>query len=169
MDDKDEEDFGPTGYINTNARLENVKKQLRTVLTHLFLLWSLRSMVSSRAEYAEDARLRLSFERMKFLWSGETLLSFLQGRRFNYEPVDKTSKIQDRILAQVPKEKKFMISVILGIFAMSQQLSSWRKSANGFEATYVEGSSGGGCKESQARSSLERYHERVMVYRMFFG
>lgn len=73
-------------------------------------------MVSSRAEYAEDARLRLSFERMKFLWSGETLLSFLQRRQFNYEPLDETSKIQDRILAQVPKEKKFMISVILGIF-----------------------------------------------------
>ena len=40
-----------------------------------------------------------------------------QGRRqFNYEPLDATSKAQDRVFEQVPKDKKFMIAVLLGIF-----------------------------------------------------
>lgn len=119
MDDEDEEEADPPhprGYINKNVQLHSVKKHIRMVLTHLFLLWTLRCTVSSRSDYDSSERKQLAFENMKFLWTDESLLSFLRRRQFNYEPLDATSKVQDRIFEKVPKEKKFMIAVLLGIF-----------------------------------------------------
>ena len=65
------------GYINTNVNLKTVKKHIRLILTHLFLLWTLRSLVSSRADYNNPDRTVLAFENWTFLWSNsEGTLSY---------------------------------------------------------------------------------------------
>ena len=115
MEDRDEEAPVPKGYINTNIKLDKVKKQIRMVLTHLFLLWTIRATVSSRADYGDRA-VKFSFEDVNFLWTNEPLIGFLQKRQSNYEILDATSKIQDRVIARTPKEKKFLVAVLLGIF-----------------------------------------------------
>jgi hypothetical protein len=104
------------GYINTNVNLKTVKKHIRLILTHLFLLWTLRSLVSSRADYNNPDRTVLAFENWTFLWSNESLINFLRRRPFNYEKLDATSRVQDRLFERVPKERKFMVAVLLGIF-----------------------------------------------------
>ena len=103
------------GYINTNVNLKKVKKHLPLILTHLFLLWTLRSLVSSRADYNNPDRPVLAFETWTFLWSNESLINFLRRRPFNYEKLDATSRVQDRVFERVPKERKFMVAVLLGI------------------------------------------------------
>ena len=70
------------GYINTNVNLKTVKEHMWLILTHLFLLWTLRSLVSSRADYNNPDRTVLAFENWTFLWSNESLINFLRRRPF---------------------------------------------------------------------------------------
>ena len=86
------------------------------VLVNLFLLWSVRASVSSRAEYSSPGRAALTFENLNFLWTNESTVGFLRRRRFNYEILDAASQVQGRVLMQTPKEKRFMVAVLLGFF-----------------------------------------------------
>lgn len=89
---------------------------MRTVFTRMLLLWSIRSFVSSRAEYNAPDLSWLAFEDINLFWTGETMVHFLSRRQSNYEPLDATSKVQDRLFEKAPKQKTFMIAVLMGIF-----------------------------------------------------
>ena len=111
-----DEEEAPKGYINTNVKVDNVKKHIRAVLVNLFFLWAVRASVSSRSDYASAGRTVLSFENRKFLGTKESMVGFARRRSFNYEILDATSKIQDRVFMRTPRDKKFMVAVLLGIF-----------------------------------------------------
>ncbi len=51
-DDQEAEPDHPRGYINANVKFNTVKKHIRMIVTHEFLLWMLRCTVSGRSTCA---------------------------------------------------------------------------------------------------------------------